>query len=251
MELNKKYSKSLNGIQCLGPCYKKNIKIIHPLYLFVVSLNKSFCPVAEHVIIQNNKKVKSHVDECMEYNDNTINLNLDILYPNLDFNATNFLNIYYNIKNFGEGIEWITQNSHLSINTCERIFNLIFEAFNKDIDIIEISDNRILDFINLLIKTKYNNLLSKLFKYINIDNNFASIHKYSYNIRDKTETDESIIIKTNYIIKNLITYDNISNYITKNIKTKIESSVISSYSEILIDKFISFLIDNIKKTFLK
>ena len=255
MELNKKYPKSLTGKQCLGPCYKKNTKIIHPLYLFVVSLSKSFCPVAEHVIIEQNKKVRAHVDECIEYNESNItNLNLDILYPNLDFNAANFLNIYYNIKNFGEGIEWITQNTQntqLSINTRERIFNLIFEAFNKDIDIVEISDNRITDFINLLIKTKYNNSLSKLFKYINIDNNFASIHKYSYNIRDKTETDETIIIKTNYILKNLITYDNISNFITKNIKSKLDSSVISSYSEILINKFISFLIDNIKKTFLK
>jgi hypothetical protein len=252
MELNKKYPKSLTGKQCLGPCYKKNTKIIHPLYLFVVSFDKPFCPVAEHFVVENNKKIKAHVDECIEYNENNIkNLNLDILYPNLGFNASNFLNIYYNINNFGEGIEWITQNTQTSINTRERIFNLIFEAFNKDIDIIEISDNRITDFISLLIKTKYNDSLSKLFKYINIDNNFASLHKYSYNIRDKTETNETIIIKTNYIIKNLITYDNISNFITKNIKSKIESSVILSYSEILIDKFISFLIDNIKKTFLK
>jgi len=253
MELNKKYPKSLTGKQCVGPCYKKNTRIIHPLYFHIVSFDKSFCPVAEHIINHNNNnKKKSHIDECIEYNNDDIsNLHLDILQPNFDFNVPNFLNLYYNIQNFSEGIEWISQNIQVSINTRERIFNLIFEAFNKDIDMFDISDNRIADFINLLIKTKYNNLLSKLFIYINIDNNFASIHKYSYNIRDIPETDETIIIKTNYIIKNLITYNNISNFITKNIKSKIELSVITSYSEILIEKFISFLIDNIKKTFLK
>lgn len=251
MELNKKYAKSLTGKQCLGPCYKKNTKIIHPLYLTVTSFNKPFCPVTEYFIMENGKQLKSQVDECIEYDKNNGNIDIDILYPNLDFNATNFLNIYYNIKNFGEGIEWITKNENLSINSRERIFNLIFEAFNKDIDIAEISDNRIADFINILIKTKYNNSLSKLFKYISIDNNFASLHKYSFNVHDKKETEDTITIKTNYIIKNLITYDNISHFVSQNIKKKLESSIITSYSEILIDKFMSYLIDNIKKTFLK
>jgi hypothetical protein len=246
-QINKKYPKSLSGKQCAGPCYKKNTKIIHPLYLHVVTdLDNSFCPVAEYY----ENKYAKHIDRC---NDNIQKTDLktndmELIYPNLDFNSESFLDIFYNIKNFNEGINWISENIHTPIDTRERIFNLIFDAFNKQVDIIEISDNRIIDFVNILIKNKYSQLLSKIFKYIDINDKFV-IMKESYPI--KKETDETIIIKTNYIIKNLITYENITNFISKFVRTKVESSIIKSYSEIMIDKFIVYLIDNIKKTISK
>jgi hypothetical protein len=247
---NKKYPKSINNRQCLGPCYKKNTKIIHPLYLSVVSYNKSFCPVAEYIVKENNKKYYAHTDECIENQEflNTSNFNYEynLLNPDLGFLSQNFISIYYNINNFSEGIEWISQNSNLPLDNRERIFNLIFDAFHESIDIIELSDNRFNDFLIILIKSKYNDKLSRIFKYIKIDNKFVSIRKH-YESVDETETSESIVLKTNFIFKNLITYEQLSNFISKNIRTKFNVSIMMSYSEILIDKLIIYLIDDIKK----
>ena len=54
---NKRYPTSNSGLQCVGPCYKKNTKIIHPIYSHVVTdLHNSFCPVAEYY--ENNPKAK-------------------------------------------------------------------------------------------------------------------------------------------------------------------------------------------------
>jgi hypothetical protein len=244
---NLKYSKSINNRQCLGPCYKKNTKIIHPLYLDIVSYNKSFCPVVEYIVKENNKQKYAYTDECIE-NQGKYDLNYEynLLNPDLGFSSSNFLSIYYNITNFSEGIKWISDNNNLSIDTRERIFNLIFDAYRDTFDIIELSDNRFNDFFIILIKSKYTNKLTRLFRYIKIDNKFVSIKK-SYEIKDETESSESIMLKTNFIFKNIITFENLSNFISKHIRSKINVTIILSYSEILIDKFITYLIDDIKK----
>lgn len=254
-QLNKKYPKSMNGKQCVGMCYKKNTKIIHPIYSHVVTnLNNSFCPVAEYYEKENGKMIKKDIDECNEnikkieyiYNE------IDFLYPYVDFNSAIFLNMCYNINNFSEGLTWITENSHLVLDTRERIFNLIIDAFATHIDIIEISDNRIVDFLNILIRSKYSYTLKNLFKFIYIDDKTVSINEKSKDSSlYKKETDETIVIKTNYILKNIITTNNITNFLAKYFKEKIEGSIEKLYSEQIIDKFIIYLNDNIKKSFSK
>jgi hypothetical protein len=254
-QLNKKYPKSKNGKQCVGICYKKNTKIIHPIYSHVVTdLNKSFCPVAEFYEKENGKMVKKDIDECneniqkMDYIYNEI----DFLYPYVDFNISIFLNICYNINTFSDGLTWITDNSHLMLDTRERIFNLIIDAYSSQIDIVEISDNRIVDFLNILIRTKYSYTLKNLFKFIHIDDKTVSLHEKSKDTSlYKKETDESIVIKTNYILKNIITTNNITNFLSKYFKEKIEQSIEKTQTEIMINKFIIYLTDNIKKSFSK
>ena len=257
-QLSKKYPKSKSGKQCVGICYKKNTKIIHPIYSHVVTnLNNTFCPVAEFYEKENGKLIKKDIDDCNEniqkldyiYNE------FDLLYPYVDFNSQVFLNICYNINNFSDGLTWITNNSHLTLDTRERIFNLLIDAYGKNLDIIEISDNRIVDFINILIKTKYTYTLKNLFKFIHIDEKTVSINEQSIKVKEsnlyKKETDESIIIKTNYILKNIITINNITNFLSKYFKETLEASIEKTHSEIIIDKFIIHLIDNIKKSFSK
>ena len=257
-QLSKKYPKSKTGKQCVGLCYKKNTKIIHPIYSHVVTnLNNSFCPVAEYYVKEDGKTIKKDVDDCNEtiqkldyiYNE------IDLLYPYVDFNAIVFLDICYNIHNFSDGLSWISENSHTSIDTRERVFNLSIDSYGSNLDIIEISDNRIVDFIILLIKLKYIYTLKKLFKYIHIDEKLVSIDEKSIKLKEnlinKKESEESIVIKTNYILKNIITINNITNFLSKYFKEKLESNIERTQSEQIIDKFIIYLIDNIKKTFSK
>ena len=42
----KKYPKSANGLQCIGPCYPKNKTSIHPIRMDVITSNQhSYCAV--------------------------------------------------------------------------------------------------------------------------------------------------------------------------------------------------------------
>ena len=259
-QLSKKYPKSIYGKQCVGTCYKKNIKIVHPIYSRVVTkLDTSFCPVAEFYEKENGKLIRKDIEECNENIQKTdyIYNDIDLLYPYVDFNAEIFLNICYNINNFSSGLSWISENNYKSIDTRERIFNLLIDAYGETIDIIEISDNRIVDFFNILIRSKYTYLLKKLFKYIIIEENTVLINekdvKKRENLqkRENHESDETIIIKTNYILKNIVTTNNITNFLSKYFKEKITSSLEKSHSEQMIDKFVIYLNDNIKKTFSK
>lgn len=259
-QLSKKYPKSVNGKQCVGICYKKNTKIVHPIYSRLVSkLDTSFCPVAEFYEKENGKMIRKDIDECNENIQKTdyIYNDIDLLYPYVDFTAQLFLNICYNIDNFSSGLTWISDNNYKSLDTRERVFNLLIDAFGETIDIIEISDNRIVDFFNILIRSKYTYKLHRLFKYITIKEDTVLIDEKNMkkidNVqrRDKLESDESIIIKTNYILKNIVTTNNITNFLAKYFKEKITSSLEKSHSEQMIEKFVVYLNDNIKKTFSK
>jgi hypothetical protein len=259
-QLSKKYPKSIYGKQCVGICYKKNTKIVHPIYSRVVTkLDTSFCPVAEFYEKENGKLIRKDIDECNEniQKKDYIFNDIDLLYPYVDFNSQIFLNICYNINNFSNGLQWIIDNNYKSIDTRERIFNLLIDAYSETIDIIEISDNRIVDFFNILIKSKYTYMLKKLFRYIVIEKDSVFIDEKhmkkteNIQIKEKSETNESIIIKTNYILKNIVTTNNITNFLSKYFKDKIAASLEKTYSEQMIEKFVIYLNDNIKKTFSK
>ena len=114
---------------------------------------------------------------------------------------------------------------------------------------METSDTRIVDFILNIIKTKYlNKIIVSLVKYVNI-NSDKDIVELKYN--DKKETNESIIIKTNYIVKNLLTIENVTNFISNYFRIQYKEARMQSHTEIIIDKFIIYIIGNIKKTFIK
>lgn len=252
--ITNKYQKTKSGLQCIGNCYKKNTKIIHPISLDIVTSNKyNFCPVAEITGIddKSGKIISKNIGECdnVTLKNDVNHISYDLLYPYADLNEDYFLEMYYDINSFNKGIEWIIDNKHLPLITRQRIFDLILDAYGNKLDIIDTSDTRIVDFIFDLIKFKYiNNLVIALLKYINIDKD-KNIVELKYN--DKKETDETIIIKTNYVNKNILTIENMTNFISYYfIKERTEDKM-KSNSEIIINKFIIYIVSNIKKTFIK
>jgi hypothetical protein len=250
-----KYSKSNSGLQCVGPCYKKNTKIIHPIYLNVVTDNQnSFCPTAEWINKDNDgKETKYYIDKCT----NITNIkesehitSYDLLYPFVDFDEHTFLVRFYNINKFNDAIQWIEDNKHTPINSRQRIFDLGLDAFGSTFDIMEIGDTRTVDFLLQLIKLKYlNKFVMALMKYININQKKDIVKLYDdKNYNEESETDESIIIKTNYINKNILTFENLSNFILSYFRKEYKEQRINSPSEIMINKFLTYTNDNIKKT---
>ena len=88
--------------------------------------------------------------------------------------------------------------------------------------------------------------MTALLIYININNKIVEL-KYN----DKKETDETIVIKTNYINKNILTIENVTNFISNYFRSSNKEIRMQSQSEIMVNKFINFIIGNIKKTFIK
>ena len=252
---NKKYSKSLNGYQCVGPCYKKNSKIIHPIYFNVVQNTKDdFCPTNEWVYKNNTGNIQRfYIDKCNMDNNKYQNF-YDLLYPYTNFDELVFLDSFYNINDLNQTFEWIENNKNLSINTKQRIFDLSLKAFKNNFDIFNFNDTRLVDFIIELIKNKYFDSFSiEFFKYIIIKNETVSI-EMNENYKYDKETNESIIIKQNFILKYILTIENITNFINiyfRKPESNDELEIIKYPSEILIDKLILFIIGNIKKTFIK
>jgi hypothetical protein len=247
------YPKSLQGYQCIGPCYKKNTKIIHPLYLNIITNDKDdyFCPTNEWIHKDNKGNLQRfYTDKCN--NDITKKRDInDLLYPHTNFDELSFIDTFYNINNFSDALDWISENKSSPISTKQRIFDLSLQAFKDSFDIFNFNDTRIVDFLINLIKEKYLDTFSINFlKYIHIIKDEVII-KYDKDYNYNNETKESIIIKQNFIIKHILTIENMTSFINIYFTKKQETNTMEYPSEIIINKFILYLISNIKKTFIK
>jgi len=251
---NKIYPKSVNGYQCVGPCYKKNNKIIHPIYFNVVQNEKQdFCPTNEWIFKHKSGNLQRfYTDKCN--NNNDIINNNDLLFPYTNFDELVFLDSFYDINNFGQTLEWIENNKNLSINSKQRIFDLSLKAFRNKFDIFNFNDTRLVDFLIELIKKKFLHIFSmEFFKYIMIEKDDVILQQ-NKNYKYDDETNESIIIKQNFILKYIVTIENITNFINiyfRKFEDYDNLEIINYPSEILMNKLILFLIGNIKKTFIK
>ena len=259
---NKKYPKSIHGYQCVGPCRKKNSAIIHPIYFNIIQNEKyDFCPTNEWIYTNNTGNIQRFytdkcVDDIVEKNDNKNNTtdHTEILYPYTNFDEIVFLDSFYNINDLGQAMDWIDNNKNLPISSRQRIFDLSIIAFKNNFEVFDFNDTRIVDFVLELIRKKYNDhFCIEFFKYIMIEGENVII-KYDKNYSYDNETNDTIIIKQNFIIKHLMTLENITSFINiffRKTENNSDTEINKYPSEILIDKLILFIIGNIKKTFIK
>lgn len=224
MEMNniKKYPRSKNNFQCLGPCYYPGTKITHPITLETVTDNVDiFCPVNQW--IQENSEGRKYgllTDVCnketMTKSYSKKELEIDMLIPYIDFNSEMFLT-FYNINSFDNGINWINENKYKSLDNRIRILNMCLISYNKQINII---DNKTADIFIEIIKNKYiKKIYKQISKYINIKNDKIYLIK-----PNKKKEEDSIlkidndIKKMNYIIDNFINNEELSKFLIRYIK---------------------------------
>ena len=245
----KKYPKSASGYQCIGPCHPKEKISIHPQTLDQVgSLNHPYCAVNEYTIKDKitGKDRKEIIDKCYNVNESGENKTDDILntiIPYMDFNPQQFLLIFYSIKTYEEGIEYITTKS-MNLETKKRIFDCLINVFYSSINII---DNRTIDFVVSLIKKSY------------LDKFYFRIRKYIfYNSIDKTvkigktpvtetdvESNENIEAKKYYIVKEFINTKDVSKFLFKYFKFQQKKDITISIDSMM-DDFIAYIINVIR-----
>ena len=245
----KKYPKSANGLQCIGPCYPKNKRSMHPIRMEIVtSKNNSYCSVNQFSKYNPEKKKMEveYIDKCFQFQnesdeevvDNEKDTILNIITPNMDFNLQQFLVIFYNIHTYEDGIDYITKNE-IPFNTSHRIFEAMLNVYGNTIDII---DNRTIDFIIKLLKAMYMpNFYERLKKYLFVD---KSTEELIIRKNGQVDDEENIVIKTNFIIKKFINPNDVSKFLFKYFKSK-RGNMNEKINniKILVDDFCAYIIN--------
>ena len=220
----KKYPKSKNKLQCLGPCYHPGTMVVHPTQLEIVSdYDQPFCPVNEWKQIdpKTGRETENITDGCFNPTEKTNisnkELQLNILTPHIDFNVEHFLKIYYNIYSFEDSIDWLDRNGHTALGTRIRIMNCSLKAFGESIDLF---DNRFADFfIEYVKKNDIRNFYNKISGYVGINSEKNSINLISKD-KNKLSNNEFCIERINYIIKTFLEKDDIIKFLVKYFKNR-------------------------------
>ncbi|ATZ80665.1 hypothetical protein BMW23_0619 [Bodo saltans virus] len=211
MTINKeKYPKTLDNLQCIGPCYKKGTVVTHPTIYSNVTANYDFCPTEQREIENfiSGKKEKVHIGRCANptYLKDEFSSKL-LLTPKSEFTKLSFLGFYYGINSFDKLFDWIDNNLHLSLNTIIRNVNATIVVYGEDVELI---DNRFaLFFLKYLNKYAYT-IYDSIHENIGKKNDDITIVKNSF-----LKKDEFMIQRINFMTTKFFTNDNIKSYIIK------------------------------------
>lgn len=237
---NKKYPTSVNGRQCIGPCYDKDTWIVHPLTLEQTkNIDYPFCPINKTVEKKDGKTKEMYIDECyMPTESGTYSqreLEMNILLPSIDFSCDNFLKIYYNIYTLDELFVWLNSNKNKPLRTRERIVECSWSSYWKSMDTL---DNRFIDFYIEMIKQKW-------IKYVYpiIDKNIVvkGDKVYVGHGDEGNRSDKAKIKKINYFIKNYITPNNIHSLLEDYLQNNKDNYTdIKNHNEKIRDSFVKF-----------
>lgn len=201
------YPKTLNKNQCISKCYQPDTNIMHPITLENVTMtDKPFCAIVPKT--ENNERVI--LEQCSENDiDKKDDDQINILYPLILFNHSDFLKTYYQINDINDFYYWLKTNKMTPIFTKLRLFDCIINAFGKDITIVE--SIFIETIIEIIKKYWIKMMYSKLCKYVGFSQkNELQLMKPENNKLNKMDNVEE---RTRYIISTIITTQNLTNII--------------------------------------
>lgn len=231
-KLAKKYKKSINNIQCLGPCYKPDTYVVHPVYLEHINKydDNPFCPTEYHEV-NDTKTGKNKVipyDICENPTDITdISTSESIILFQSGFTKDVFLSLYYDINSFEEMIEWLNINKTALIDTKTRIVNAALNIYDNN---IEHFDDTFIKFYIEYMKDKFTKKIYKeIHENIGIKDGDILIIKDKDRNKDRDSDknkdnnlkyDEYTIERINYIVEKFLNIDEVKKFLHKIIKTR-------------------------------
>lgn len=243
MDVNiKKYPRSKNNFQCLGPCYYAGTQIVHPITLEIVTnTGFPFCAVNKWMYEdpKTGKQTEQIVDVCYnpthKTSDELSSAEINMLLPYVEFDIEQFLKIFYKIYSFEDGITWIESNKSKPILSRIRILRCILKIYGKDVEII---DNRIVDFFIDIVKLTYvKQLYNNLSKYVKHEKGEFYLTERNNN---EIENKDIETLKLNYILKTFINSDEIHKFLMRYIRNRktnwydIDDHINNALSDLLI-----------------
>lgn len=244
------YPKSKSKKQCLGPCYFPKTHVVHPTLLEIVSNNEPFCPVDpwKYVNPETGEETLFATDLCFQptekKNVSSKEAELNMLTPFLDFNASQFLKIYYEIFSFEDSIDWIDRNKFDPIKTRSRIINSSLIAYGEN---VELFDNRFVEFIiEFIKKKKILEIYNKLHIFININNDSVLLEKNNIDKKDKC------VERINYIVRVFLTKDEITKFLIKYFSQKKDKwKDIKNHLDLIVSNLTEHILNKISLTLMK
>jgi hypothetical protein len=218
----RKFPKSINNRQCLGPCYKPDTSFIHPVLLVPVKNDlypgKAVCPTTKYEKVDefSQKTFNPAYDVCNNpTHDEDTSTQESLLTFQSGFTKNIFLSQYYNINSFEDALEWIDENKFTPIETRERILNAALNLYG---DNIMYFDDIFVDFYISYIKDKYiNNIYKDIHENIGIKNEEILIVDKEKN---KLKINEFNIERINYIAKVFLDKLEVRKFLSKYIKSQ-------------------------------
>lgn len=210
---NKKYPKSINNFECLGPCYEKNTSILHPTRFRTTTSVDNFCPTTEHMGEDpiTGKPIKMYTDRCLNPTHTKDELSANsLLAPRSEFSKEFFLAIYYEITSFEQCMEWLSQNTYVPLKTQIRVVNASLNVFGNNLQLI---DDRFVTFFSEYIKKfEMPRIYAKIHKYIGIKNDQILLVESEHNSLKK---EDNQIERINYIMVKFLKSDDMQNFLLK------------------------------------
>jgi hypothetical protein len=218
----KKYPKSINNHQCLGPCYEADVQIMHPVFLSNIKNdlypNYPFCPTDYHEVTDERTGQKKDIEYDLCKNpthkkDTSSTESLTVFQSG--FTKDIFLSFYYDINSFEEMNEWLEINKFSMLDTKERIVNASLNLYGDKLDFF---DENFVDFYSSYIKEKFLNIIFKdINKNIGVQNDEVFIIDKSKN---NLKYDDFYIERINYIAEKFFNYLETKKFLIKFLKSK-------------------------------
>lgn len=242
------YPISINGQQCVGPCYYSNTKIIHPLVLDEIKdVKYNFCPVNTFVYTDPSTKKESLsiIDRCLvPTSSETMMDNLlrdNIIAPQFYFSSEYFVKVYYKINNLEDLLKWLDLHKTDPYKTKERVFNNGMIVYGNDVSIV---DHRMVQFVNDTMIFYLPNLYQKIRNYIHVtDDQIKLGYEESY---DTNKEDIGLI--RSYIKEKFLGSDGINQFMSKFIRYYKSDLTSKNLSIILVNTMADYIIKRIKLT---
>lgn len=161
--------KSIEGYECIGPCYPANTYYYNPSNLALISNSYPSCPIKEQQIVNpDGSMYKKLSAECDEKDIGKGKLYFDIFDDNIQIatSSSNFLSEIYSLSTITDIVRFLTNDfDNLPIYSQRRLLEAIYSAYYKYIE-----------FPKLLFVKKLLYILKNIYKITNL-NEDKIIHK--------------------------------------------------------------------------
>lgn len=154
--------KSIEGYECIGPCYPPNTFFYNPSNLQLVMNPYPSCPIKEKKIINPDGSVLKKISaKCKEEDINKGHLYFDVFSDSTQIATTpyNFLTDIYNLTNITDVVRFLSNDFDvLPIYSKRRLLDAIYSAYY-----------RYVEFPKLLFAKKLLFVLENIYKITNLD----------------------------------------------------------------------------------
>lgn len=156
--------KSVEGYDCIGPCYSSNTFYYNPLDLSIISNSYPSCPIKPVNSISSNGQItKKKSDKCFEEDINKGKLYFDIFSDHIQIatSSFNFLSQIYYLNNISAVVHFLSNTiDTLPIYSQRRLLGAIYNVYYKYIE-----------FPKLLFCKKLLFILTDIYKITGLDEN--------------------------------------------------------------------------------